>query len=52
MDAIGVAAVLGPGAVAGGLGDPDEQEGEPAQDYVGADPFFLGWQAGFRSMPS
>ena len=31
---------LVPGGAGGRLGDPDEQEGEPAQDDVGADPLF------------
>ena len=31
---------LVPGGAGGGLGDADEQQGEPAQDDVGADPLF------------
>src|SRR5438105_5928041 len=30
----------GPGLTGGGLDDPDEQQGEPAQDHVGADTLF------------
>ena len=30
-----------PGGAGGGLGDADQEEGEPAQDDVGADAFFL-----------
>src|ERR1035438_3968935 len=31
---------LVPGGAGGGLGDPDEEQGEPAEDDVGADPLF------------
>src|ERR1700747_2918771 len=31
---------LVPGGAGGGLGDPDQEQGEPAQDDVGADPLF------------
>jgi hypothetical protein len=31
---------LVPGGSGTGLGDPDEEQGEPAQDDVGADPLF------------
>src|SRR5579875_2594491 len=40
-DLLQVAAGLGPGRAAGGLGDPGQEQGEPAQDDVGADPLFL-----------
>ncbi|MEU3278741.1 hypothetical protein ABZ698_16875 [Streptomyces antibioticus] len=40
MEAVELAADLRPGVTGGGLGDPDQQEGEPAQDDVGADAFF------------
>jgi hypothetical protein len=32
---------LGPGGAGRGIGDADEQQGEPAQDDVGLDAFFL-----------
>ena len=40
-DAVELAAQFGPGGVAGVLGDAGEQEGEPAQDDVGADPLLF-----------
>src|SRR5207244_403667 len=41
LDPVELAAQFGPGAVGGVLGDAGEEQGEPAQDDVGADPFFL-----------
>src|SRR6266702_7415979 len=41
VDAPEFAAQVRPGAAAGVLGDPGEQEGEPAEDDVGADALFL-----------
>jgi hypothetical protein len=40
-DSLQLAAQGGPGGVAGGLGDPDQEQGEPAQDDVGAGAFLL-----------
>src|SRR6185437_10080220 len=41
LDPVELAAQLGPGGGAGVPGDAGEQQGEPAQDDVGADPLFL-----------
>ena len=40
-DAVELAAQFWPGGAAGVLGDAGEQEGEPAEDDVGADALFL-----------
>src|ERR1700754_3270834 len=40
VEAVELAAGLGPGGVGLGLDDADEQEGEPAEYDVGADAFF------------
>src|ERR1700678_4711866 len=40
-DLVELAAQLGPGRVAGGLGDAGQEQCEPAEDDVGADAFFL-----------
>src|SRR5579864_7508848 len=40
-DAVELAAQFGPGGCAGVLGDAGEQEGEPAEDDVGADPLLF-----------
>src|SRR5579875_2687005 len=37
VEAVELAAGAGPGDAGGGLGDADEQEGEPAEDDMGAD---------------
>src|SRR3990170_878458 len=41
VEALEFVAEVAPGLVGGVLGDPDEQEGEPAEEDVGADPLFL-----------
>ena len=46
VEPIEFAAGVLPGAASAGLGDPDEQEGEPAEDDVGADAFFEPMVAG------
>jgi hypothetical protein len=40
VDAVKLPADDGPGLPGGVLGDADQQEGEPAQQNVGADAFF------------
>src|SRR5215211_8086514 len=40
VHAVELVAQVAPGVVAGGLGDADQQQGEPAQDHVGADAVF------------
>ena len=41
MDLVQFAAQFQPRSAAGILRDPGQQQGQPAQDDVGADPFFL-----------
>jgi hypothetical protein len=40
VDPVQSAAHHGPGLPGGVLGDADEEQGEPAQQHVGADPLF------------
>ena len=41
VDAVELAAEVGPGGIAGVLGDAGQEQGEPAQDDVGADALFF-----------
>src|SRR6266536_1023031 len=41
VEALELVAEVAPGLAGGALGDADEQQGEPAEQHVGADPLFL-----------